>query len=364
MRKFDAIWHHNGTTFVDVTESLGDGSAPLALAAGEKLYMGYRDWLSGIYTRISQAPSNPNIAVDMYDGVTNAWRSLALPEKFNQLALGHSLAPAFGFDKDGVVYWGEAQWQWVLKRAVTANFPEQAGTVPGGLQLYWIRLRNAGTDAVTFNRLIPLPYNTYAVHQDVARFLGMAEFDDVRDPLASYVRAQIAGAEDWLDNYCRRTWRIRGYWNEHYDFNPYGFVTKHRPIIEVMRLGFWQGSHFQDMTEGRGQDWFATPEKGLVRFTLPSFQLRYYSFLLSRYLRQPDSVEIDYVAGSDFDVHDQREEVRQIILRKVGADIVNQQDWARRLVNNPDSVPKAERARKWEEEAYTRADVLRAPLIV
>ncbi len=363
MRRFDAIWFYD-TDFTDKTDGLSDGSAPQVLAAGEKLYFGYRDWLSGIYFNISIVPSTADLVPEMYDGVSNTWKVLPTRETYTQLQTGHSIdVSGYNFDTDGVVYWSFAQWQWTLKKAVDSSFPELVGTVPSDDALYWVRLRNAGANPVTIDRALPLPYNTYVTHQEMANFMGLPEFNEVNDPIQTTVRNRLRAAEDWLDNYARSTWRIKPYFNERVSFNPYGFVVKHRPIITVTRLGLWNGSSFQLMTEGRNKEWFTSPEKGMIYFTLPSFRLRYYSFLLSRYLRQPDSVEFDYVAGADFDIHDQRGVVRDIILYKAGADLVRQLDWTVILVNNPDAVPKVEKARQWEELATTYADELRAPLV-
>lgn len=365
MRRFDALWHFNGTAFSDVSDSLGDATASLTLAAGDKLYMGYRDWLSGVYVNMSTPATSPNIVAEAWDGRTDTWKTLPVKERYSQLELGHQIDPTgYNFDGDGAVYWGASPYLWALKTAATSSFPESVGTVPDSSELYWVRLRNAGANGVTFDRALPLPYNTYVDHEEMASFMGMPEFDDIRAPYQSVIRDRIRSAEDWFDNYTRRSWRIRPYFSEHYDFNPYGFVVKHRPLITVMSMGFWAGTSFQSMNEGRGKDWFATPEKSLIRFTLPSFQLRYYSFLLSRYLRQPDSVQIDYLAGDDFDIADQRGDVRDVIFYKVGADLIRQLDWTVILVNNPDAVPKPEKARQWDELAYKKADELRGLMVI
>lgn len=363
MRRFDAIWHFASSTWTDKTADLGYGSSSQVLAAGDKLYLGARDWIAGMLLFIGTPPSGtPSIAVEQYDGQDNTWKEIPRQERFDQLAVGHQIvAPAYDFTGSGLVQWGPSPWLWTLKKA-SSTFPESAAP-PSDASLFWIRLRNTGAVAVTIDRVLPSMYNTYVSFEQVATFMGLDPLNDLNDPTASLIRDRIRATEDWFDQYVRKTWRFRQMFNERHGFNPYGFRLNVQPPLFVNNLYLWQGNNKFSMTEGRNQEWFVSVDTGMVYFTLPSFRLRYYSFLLSRYIRQADSVEIDYVAGQDYDVSPVRAAIQDIVLMKVGSDIVTQMDWTSILTQNPDAVPKPEKVRAWEEEAESRADEMRGLLL-
>jgi hypothetical protein len=366
MRRADALWKWDGAALADVTQSLGDGSAPATLAQGDALYVGHQDWISGLYLQVDLAPDgNPQMRVETYDGATGEWKRLPLQERVDQIGQGgHALVPAgFSFKRPGVAYWGTSQWLWTLKVA-GAEFPEYGAEPPSTPTLYWVRLVNGGPTSLTIARALPSLYNTYASHQEVAQFMGLPEFTEVNDPLQSFVRKRIRANEDWLDVYTRRAWRMRTVYNERATLNPYGMLLRMHPVWFVSRVSVWTGgTTATELFEGRQRDFYLS-DNSMIYFTrialgrgLP------WASISSRYLRLPGSVEMDYVYGEDFDVSEKREQVADIVVKRTAADIVLMQDWTAVLVNNPDAVPKPDKARQYIEQSIERADELRMPLI-
>jgi hypothetical protein len=364
MRRADAIWLWDGSTLTDVTEDLGEGTLPVSIPNNGSLYICHEDWLSGLYLRISTPPSAPQIVIETYDGASGEWRRLPLQERISQQPTGHSIdSSAYGFDRPGVAYWGTSRWLWTL-RVASPGFPELAPPPSEGVIGYWVRMRNAGTAPLEVTRLLPCLYNTYATHRDVANFLGIPEFTDSTDPLQSFVRHRIRQAEDWLDAYARKTWRVRAAYSERHPFNPYGVRLRNFPIREVTRLGVWAGGQFRELVEGRNADFYASQDLGMVYFTRVIYGRGLpWSSVTSRYLRLPDALEVDYVYGFDFDVDPRRDLVHDVVVKRVAAHIVSTQDWVAVLANNPDAVPKSEKVRVWLEEQEAEAAELRGVLV-
>lgn len=366
MRRADALWKWDGTSLTDATQALGDGSAPTTLAQDDVLYVGYSDWISGLYLQVDLAPDGePSMAVETYDGATGSWKRLALQERVDQLGSGHGLAPTgFSFRRSGLAYWGVSPWLWTLKVS-GSEFPQYGEEPPDHLELYWVRLVNTGSVSLTLARVLPSLYNTYATHQEVAQFLGLPEFTEINDPLQSFVRKRIRANEDWLDQYTRRAWRMRAVFNERATLNPYGMALKRKPVWFVTRMSVWTGGTTPtELFEGRQRDFYVSDERSMVYFTrialgrgLP------WASISSRYLRLPDSVEVDYVYGEDFDVSDKREHVADIVIKRTAADVILMQDWTAILVNNPDAVPKPDKAQQYIEQSIERADELRMMLL-
>ena len=128
----------------------------------------------------------------------------------------------------------------------------------------------------------------------------------------------------------------------------------------MTRLGLWNGSALDILQYGRAEDYWADPGKGMVFITLPSFRMRYYGWLLSRYIRQPGSIILDYLWGADFETHEDAENVAWIIKRLVGADLVRTNDETGIFRAGLDILSKGEKLQSWREEAMDRAETLRS----
>lgn len=368
MRRADALWHYNpiALQFLDVTSSLGSGGVPVSIGQNEKLYVGCSDWMSGLILIISQAPAAvPMIAVEMFDGSTNAWQPIPLQERTDQLAIGHSLSSqGYDFRASGMAYWGRSQWAWVPK-ASQRGFPENPDPpVESSDEMYWVRLRNLGSTPLTIDRVLPVMYNTYATVDSVAEFMGMSRpFDDVTAPTRTFIRHRIRAAEDWLDTYTRRTWRMRLQLNERPTFNPHGIKLRHVPVWFVTRFAVWAANTLQVMVEGRNQDYYVSTDTGMLYFTRVVFGRGLnWTTVSPRFMRQTQSVEVDYVYGLDFDLAEDREIVTDVVCKHVGHALVMQGDWTSWLISNPDAVPKADKAKEWKESAEEQATLFRAML--
>ena len=283
MRTFDAVWFYNGTILTDVTGAAASGGLALAVAGGNKLYFGHEDWMSGFLYLMDAGASDLLYVLERWNG--SSWERLPQQESYNQLKTGFAIqTQAAVFKGNGVVDFGRAaQGSWALK-VPSATFPE-ATSPPDTVSRFWIRVRFTAGGPVTLDRLLPLLYNTYATYSDLASFMGLPEFDEIHPPTSDEVRRMLRRHEDWLDSYTRRAWRPRFVANESHDFNPYGIGLRRRPVLFLTEVGLWQGNRFDAMTIGRGEDTFLDPETGMLYPNTPSFRLRFYSFLLSRFIR-------------------------------------------------------------------------------
>jgi len=369
MKICDRVWHLRAAAWLDKTATSYSGMA-LSVVTGDILFLAVSDWLAGALFYTALAATDADYAVDIWNG--EEW-SPVLPEFAFEATVGgagYTWKQAYDFNGHGVAYWGRNPDVWRVGTSTNAvagagGFPVDTISPPtAGITKYWVRITfSSVTGALTLDKVFPLFYNTYASANHVAQFMGWRGFNDFTTPEGAIVRHAIRAAEDWLDNYCRKSWRIRGAFREGYDFNPYGFLLRNRPVLFVNRLGLWQGTHHETMVQGRGGggqgDYFLDQYRNMVYFMLPSFRLRYYSFLLSRYIRQPASVIVDYVYGTDFETHRQAQTVTHIVLRTVGADLVRNADDTGLSSSGLDVLSKAEKVESWTQVAMDRADELR-----
>jgi len=355
MKRPDVFWLYRGGTLQDVRPLL-----PLTLQAGDELYIGHSDWLSGLFF-VLETGNGPNdhsqYTVETY--LVDEWAEL-IPEKFfeNQQA-SYIWDTAWNWQGKGVLYWGDIP-SGHSPAMSSSSFPVPGATPPSIYTGYWYRIKIANPGAtVVISDLFLVLYNTYTTVGEVARFLGLPPFHELSIPHVDTIRRTIRAQEDWIDNYCRRTWRFRSRFAETADFNPYGIKPRYQPLYLVTRLGLWNGTAFEVLEYGRGKQYFMDKDRGMIYFTLPSFRLRYYSFLLSRYLRQPASIVFDYVYGDDFDVSPQREDVRFIANRLVGYELVVNNDETGIFTSGLEVMTKREKAEAWLSSATDRADTLR-----
>jgi len=353
MNVFDNVWLYRGGTYTDLTDTAITDMAT-ALVADDKLYFGMSDWLSGILFFITGSANLSDYVVELYDGA--AWKRATPELVFQNLQSDFTWDTGYVFQSDGAVYWGKGREPELTKSS--ARFPE-ATAPPDAVSRYWYRITFPTAGGITLNKAFPLMFNTYTTPSEIAEFLGLPEFDDTTSPPISYVRKSIHEEEDFIDHYVRRSWRMRYTVAETAEFNPYGFRPRNHPPIMVTRLGLWNGNTFDVMTYGRGEQYFFDAPKQMVYFTLPSFRLRFYSFLLTRYIRQPGSVVYDYLWGADFDTDPQAQEIAGITKQLVAADLIRNNDETGILRSGLDVMSKSEKHQAMHDDAMERLDTLR-----
>lgn len=363
MKLFDAVWHWDGSSFDDKTASAHSGMA-LTITTGDELYLAFTDWLAGVLFYLSTAASDADYAVEIWNG--EEWKSV-VPEfayEATGSGSGYTWEQAYSFIGHGVAYWGKNPDVWRLGTS-SATWPEVLVAAPtSNLSKFWVRITfGSVSGTLVLDKIFPLPYNTYTTLNHIVQFMGWASFSDITSPSAAVVRHAIRGVEDYIDQYCRKTWRIRGAFREPLDFNPYGMRLQHYPPLFVTRLGMWQGSNFETMAQGRAGgsagDYWLHPARGMVYMNLPSFRLRYYSFLLSRYLRVPGSIVVDYVYGTDFETHEEGQAVTLMTLRLVGAELVRSADDTGLTSSGLDVLSKADKVGEWQEKAEEQMEHMR-----
>jgi len=367
MRRADAIWYWNGSAIEDVTVDLSEmvGSS-VTLSQDEILYVGYHDWLSGILFDVT---TNMSTAVtETYDGRTDTWRILPVQETISQgLGTATRDITAYNFDKTGMVYWGTSPYMWQTKMT-TNTWPENlgAGNPPfTDDEYFWVRVRNTGASPLTIIRVLPAPYNTYTDVEEIRQFAGLPDqIKEDTDPTATYVRQQIRAHEDQLDNYTRKSWRLRPVFNEIHNFSPYGLESFRYPLWKLNSVYLWRGNGFDLLQEGRDQDYYYDPTTGMIYFTWVTLGMRPYRFQMNRYVQQPQSIILNYIYGEDFDISEQRQMVDDIIKSRVAADLAVQTTWSASFVTgDSSSMSKSEMVKDWRENADQKAALLRGVLI-
>lgn len=354
MRTFDQVWLYRGSAWTDYTSTAFTGMA-LTLQASDILYFAATDWLAGFLFMNPTGDDVTDYVVEVWDG--DQWVRLMPERSFQSQSAAYTWDTAWSFQSTGTLFWGKSPVS-PLDRKSSNSWPE-TGTAPAAVTRFWYRI-TFPTGGTILDTVWPLMYNTYTTPTEIAEFLGLEDFDEISQPNLDYIRKSIRDAEDWLDNYTRKSWRIRSTVAEGLDFNPYGMRPRNQPLLMVTRLGLWNGSTFDILDYGRGEDWWVDTGKGMVFLTLPSFRMRYYSWMLSRYIRQPSSIIIDYLWGADFDNHEDAENVAWIIKRLVGADLIQTNDETGIFRSGLDVLTKKEKAEGWQVKAEERADSLRA----
>lgn len=353
MQTFDQVWLYRSGAYTDLTATAFTGMAE-TIVANDIIYFAADDWLAGmLFLGVTGSPITDYVTA-LWDG--DEWVTLQEERRLINAASSASYDRAYRFQGAGVLTWGKTRKVPMATRA--SNTWPESGTAPAQVTRNWYRI-TFPTIGPTLDTVFPVAYNTYATPREMSEFLGLEDFDDISQPNLDYMRKAIRNQEDWLDHYTRKSWRMRSVVDEGANFNPYGFLPKHQPALMVTRLGLWNGSAYDILTEGRGEDYWLDPETGMVFLTLPSFRMRYYSWLLSRYIRSPNSITLDYIYGADFETHEDAENVAWIIKRLVGADMVRTNDETGVFRSGLDILTKGEKLNSWREEALERADTLR-----
>jgi hypothetical protein len=354
MLTFPNVWLYRAGAYTNLSATAFTGAA-LTLTASDKLYFGADDWLSGILFFMTTPGSISDYVVEVYDG--EAWKTILAQNIFENQQTASEWIRGWEFQSDGMLYWGKSQHRPELTRS-SATFPE-ATTPPATETRFWYRIRIV-TGGPKVNKVFPIMYNVYTTPSDVAEFLGVPEFDDTTSPSIDFIRKTIRDQEDFIDSYARKSWRMRYSMAETSNFNPYGIRPRHQPPLFVTRLGLWNGSGFEVLEYGRGENYYLDVHVGMIYLTLPSWRLRFSSWLLSRYIRQPGSLVYDYLWGTDFETDDQAEEVAGIAKRLVGADLVRNNDETGIFRGGLDVMSKSEKVQSWKEEAMERLESLRS----
>ena len=354
MRTFDQVWLYKAGAWTDKTATAFTGLA-LTVAANDILYFAANDWLAGFLFINPTGVEVTDYVVEFWNG--DEWIALLSERSFQSQVATYTWDTAWSFQGTGTLFWGKSHDNPRSQKA--SNIWPETGTVPAAINRFWYRI-TFPTGGTVLDTVWPLMYNTYTTPREVAEFLGLEDFDEISQPNLDYIRRSIRDQEDWLDNYTRKSWRIRSTVAEGADFNPYGFRPRNQPVMMVTRLGLWNGNALDILNYGRNEDYWTDTGKGMVFMTLPSFRMRYYSWLLSRYIRQPASIIFDYLWGADFETSEDAENVAWIVKRLVGADMVRTNDETGIFRAGLDILTKGEKLNSWREEAQERADTLRS----
>lgn len=357
MRVFDQVWRFRGSAFTDLTALSFTGMAE-TVQAGDVYYLAATDWLAGILFLGNTGSAVSDFTIELFNG--EEFVTLQQERQLLNLASSFTWDASFRFQSAGVLTWGKTRETPIPERA-TNVFPENIAPTapPATVTRNWYRITFTSAGPV-LDTVFPVMYNTYTTPEEMAEFLGLSDFSEISQPNLNYIRRSIRDTEDWLDHYTRKSWRLRSTVEEGANFNPYGFLPKRRPVIQVTRLALWDGGEFEVLNYGRSEDYWLDRETSMVYLTLPSFRMRYYSWLLSRYIRSPSSIVLDYIYGADFETHEEAEDVAWITKRLVGADLVRTNDETGIFRSGLDILTKGEKLSSWREEAMERADALRA----
>ena len=354
MKTFNQVWLYRSAAYTDWTAIAFTGIAD-TLLDGDIVYFAADDWLAGILFLGVTGSEITDYTTALWNG--DEWVTVQEERALINLASSQTYNRAYRFQGAGALTWGKTRESPMPTRA--SNTWPKTGTAPAQVTRHWYRITFT-TGGPALDTVFPIMYNTYTTPDEVAEFLGLSDFDDITQPNLDYIRRSIRDQEDWLDHYTRKSWRIRSTVDEGANFNPYGFKLRNQPPLIVTRLGLWNGSAYDILQYGRAEDYWLDPGTGMVFLTLPSMRMRYYSWLLSRYIRSPSSITVDYIWGADFETHEDAENVAWIVKRLVGADMVRTNDETGVFRGGLDILSKGEKLNSWREEALERADTMRS----
>lgn len=118
----------------------------------------------------------------------------------------------------------------------------------------------------------------YTTPDKVAQFLGVSSFSSSTTPTQETVENLIDRAEEEIDAMTNRTWKktltdteyydIKQYYTAPQDKNRYIIYLRHKDIISLETLYYFNGSSWDDWatnkTEGRGDDYYLNYKKGIL----------------------------------------------------------------------------------------------------
>ena len=133
-----------------------------------------------------------------------------------------------------------------------------------------------------------------------------------------------------------------------------------------MSLEIWNGANWDDKSEGRTNDFFLTPDVGIVYFSryflLPA-RFQSYNAPVWRFGggEFTNPIRVRYLAGRDVNTNPMEAGIIHDVAKKLtGVDILRSSDFGQYTVSGTDRVQLLQKIEGWSKEAEERLDKLRS----
>ena len=360
--RFDNVWQYNAATtatpYLDYTNnSYTNTDFTFLSSSANYMYLGLSNRFTGINAELTTNGVYSGMTYQYYDG--DVWQPLALIDSYS-------------FSESKYVRWVLPKSNWVKY-----NFDQdtvQPSGYPDTTERYWVRISASGvTTPAVINKLRAIPYVSYSSPTKVYQLLQLKkDFDYNTSPSDLTVEDMIRRAEDVIDYRTRKSWRFNAVTEEQdpilVDFNRYGMFLRHRNFMKVYAVSLWNGSSWQDLIEGRNEDYFVNFNLGLVYITrlfmLPAIYGmtgRYATWGLGEF---KNSIKIDYIYGRSPETDSEFYIVEDIATKMAMCDVLRHHDYSGLIVSGTDKVSLEAKIRLLEEQVESKIDTLTGIAIV
>ena len=365
--EFTKIYNFDGSsTYTDVTleaQSPAGTSFTVLGAAAHILYLGYEERFDMATFDVDVPGVLGTLTWQYYNG--SAWTTF-VP---GSARLVHDpdasdFGQTFDFTRDGVELFPVN----LLSDWATTEIGPGAGVTR-----YWIRITAASvTTAPTIKRIQMRPINSYCSTKDIFNLLQLTNISDTTDFTASTLPSKITveqyieAAQSKIDYATRKSWRPNYIAEEYHDFNLNGFRLRRNDAYKLLSLEIWNGANWDDKSEGRMNDFFLTPDVGIVYFSryflLPA-RFQSYNAPVWRFGggEFTNPIRVRYLAGRDVNTNPMEAGLIHDVAKKLTAvDVLRSSDFGQFTVSGTDRVQLLQKIEGWSREVDERLDSLRA----
>jgi hypothetical protein len=165
----------------------------------------------------------------------------------------------------------------------------------------------------------------------------------------------IRGVEDHLIYTMGESWRVEFESDEDLNFCQYGMKMRYQPTIDLYNLAVWNGSVYDDKTQGRDQDFHVDKRLGFLYVStifldaVPPQMRRSYSARRDQGAFKR-AVRLTYSHGHDIRRHKLAVKLRRIAVYKACMDIVSDLDWAPLIPLGLDTINLTTKYENWGRE--------------
>ena len=353
------LW--GGTTWTDLlfaAQDQTDAASNLISATSNRLYIGLDRRFDGVLLVLGTAGSYTGVTFQYWNG--SAWTNLPTRQTY-----------AFTGNGGVIRFLIPSAWTTRTLASVESSNTGLSTDDQTTTAKYWIRVNVTGvTTTATLSWALPFPEYSYTTPSFVRRFMQLptAFFTSTTIPSEQDVADAIRRVESQIDKYTWKSWKpnhdpsVNAENTEQYDFNRFGFTLENYPILYMISLAIWNGSAFEVMSQGRGNDYSIDNRLGLVSFT----RLIHLPFAYTRsaiytwgYGEFKLAVQVNYVWGRDLDFDRFGPLITKVANQLVSVDLVRSHDYSSFVVTGPDKIALERKAEMWEAEALRTMDELR-----
>jgi len=364
---FTAVWGYDtsGTAFSNHTNEARrrkGTSFELFDDAADYLIIGDEDRFDLAYFDIDTAGSLGDLTWQYWsmDSGTNEWKTF-IPSLAD--LEGNDEENEYDFSEDGAeLFLDLPNWGSSVYAA--------SGTEPDSVSRYYIRVTPASVStSPTVKMVRKRSYNAYCSPAEVYEFLNLrwttGGFSSSTTPSLAAVENIIHRRQSYIDRMTRKSWRPNIAY-EYHDFNLAGVAMKKKPVIDVLKVEIWNGTSWENRTEGRNDEWFFVPNTNKINFSrlflLPArftgLNRGYYGAGIGEF---SNAVRIKYLFGRNR-VTDELEgdTIKDAAIKLATIDLLTHHDYTKILTTGVNSVDIQTKIMTWQEETTNTLQSLRS----